>query len=383
MFCTSIEEALKGDTSLADLYALQRQIIDKFARLDTSKLLTLESLGRTQEKIAHFLEPLGESCLLEAVLRAWERCRNSDPTSEGQGSDRSLGRLMTFLRKEVESEEMILLLSPDWGPRNVRESRPPQRSHLWLQVLLSSTQKERGADVILSGTTIKLMSGLIAIGIMLGFTLMGKSSQEVNDNTDVSVPATREIQLNKFLNQLNVKELWNIETIGIRDPVENTNSEIQHSDMIGRFQKDIKILPSDRYEVALSFKIIVRNNRGNNRGIIENNRGQEYQIRRRFESFVNRVQEIMSNGCFNLRGWESNVKKESISKCEGDTNVLGLTWNLDKDTLRCTVNDAILEKLTEMTKRTILSAIQRIFDPLGILTATTLLPKCGCRKLGK
>ncbi|GFY37556.1 DUF5641 domain-containing protein [Trichonephila inaurata madagascariensis] len=83
----------------------------------------------------------------------------------------------------------------------------------------------------------------------------------------------------------------------------------------------------------------------------------------------------MSNGCFNLQGWESNVKKESISKCEGDANVLGLIWNLDRDTLRCMVNDAILEKLTEMTKRTILWAIQGIFDPLGILTAATLLPK--------
>ncbi|GFX68989.1 uncharacterized protein TNCV_683481 [Trichonephila clavipes] len=92
-------------------------------------------------------------------------------------------------------------------------------------------------------------------------------------------------------------------------------------------------------------------------------------------SFVNKVRKIMSSGCFNLRGWESNVKKESISKCEGDTKVLGLTWNLDRDTLRCTVNNAILEKLTEMTKRTILSAVQGIFDPLGILTAATLLPK--------
>ncbi|GFU39507.1 integrase catalytic domain-containing protein [Trichonephila clavipes] len=35
----------------------------------------------------------------------------------------------------------------------------------------------------------------MAIGTMLGFTLMGKSSQEVNDNTEVSVPAIRERQL--------------------------------------------------------------------------------------------------------------------------------------------------------------------------------------------
>ncbi|GFX31466.1 hypothetical protein TNCV_433071 [Trichonephila clavipes] len=95
-----------------------------------------------------------------------------------------------------------------------------------------------GADVIsviLSGRSIKLRSGLMAIGSMLGFTLMGKSSQEVNDNTEVSVPAIRERQLSMFLNQLNVKELWDVETIGIRDPVENIKIEIQHSDMIERF----------------------------------------------------------------------------------------------------------------------------------------------------
>ncbi|GFW03115.1 integrase catalytic domain-containing protein [Trichonephila clavipes] len=115
-----------------------------------------------------------------------------------------------------------------------------------------------GADVIsviLSGRSIKLRSGLMAIGTMLGLTLMGKSSQEVNDNTEVSVPAIRERQLSMFLNQLNVKELWDLKTIGITDPVENIKSEVQHSDMIERFQKDIKILPSGRYEVALPFKI--------------------------------------------------------------------------------------------------------------------------------
>ncbi|GFV98481.1 hypothetical protein TNCV_624401 [Trichonephila clavipes] len=48
-----------------------------------SKLLASESLGRTQEKFAYFSEPLVESCLPEAGLRAWERCRNAETTSEG------------------------------------------------------------------------------------------------------------------------------------------------------------------------------------------------------------------------------------------------------------------------------------------------------------
>ncbi|GFX52954.1 uncharacterized protein TNCV_3228221 [Trichonephila clavipes] len=285
MCCTSIEDALKRDTSLPDLYALQRQIMDKFARLDTVQEHILElllgdetlsgeyeddfnkaekyrdkmnqylrswkSLGRTQKKFADFLEPLVESCLPEAVLRAWERCRNAETTSEGQDRGRSLDRLMTFLRKEVESEEMILLASTGLGSTQRQKVKAnAEEPSLATSVALVNTEGER--------------SGMMAIGTMLGLTLMGKSSQEVNDNTEVSVPAIRERQLSMFLNQLNVKELWDLETIGIRDPVENIKSEIQHSDMIERFQKDIKILPSGRYEVALPFKIEgqLRDNRG-------------------------------------------------------------------------------------------------------------------------
>ncbi|GFT59167.1 putative RNA-directed DNA polymerase from transposon X-element [Nephila pilipes] len=218
MCCTSIEEALKKDTTLTDLYALQRQIMDKFTRLDTvqehilelllsdetmsseyeadftkaekyrdkmnqlsteleyaenyskavqrvkdrfgrenllvqiyirdllglimqnangkiklelaelydvlkKKLLALESLGRTQEKFADFLEPLVKSCLPETVLRTWERCRNTYPTSEGLDSGRTLDRLMTFLRKEVESEEMIFLACTGLGSPQRQKSK--------------------------------------------------------------------------------------------------------------------------------------------------------------------------------------------------------------------------------------------------------------------
>ncbi|GFY37557.1 DUF1758 domain-containing protein [Trichonephila inaurata madagascariensis] len=327
MCCTSIEEALKEDTSLADLYALKRQIMDKFARLDTVQehilklLLGDETLSEkyhdkmnvicgagdflnfwSRFKKIHIDSDIGDddkmhyhsmqcsrfkNVQIEAVLWAWERCRNTDPTSEGQGSGRSLDILMTFLCKEVESEEMILLARTGLGSMQCQrlKATAEESSLATSAALVLSEIKEKGIivpdlcnsvneidmllgaeviSVILSGRTIKLMSGLIAIGTMLGFTLMGKSSQEVNDDTEVSVLATREIQLNMFLNQLNVKELWGIETIGIRDPVENIKSEIQHSDVIERFQIDIKILSSGRYEVVLPFKIEgqLRDNRG-------------------------------------------------------------------------------------------------------------------------
>ncbi|GFT37351.1 integrase catalytic domain-containing protein [Trichonephila clavipes] len=88
-----------------------------YDKLET-KLRALESLGRTKEKFADFLEPLVESCLPENVLREWERRRISESTDDAT-SQRSLEKLMCFLRHEVESEEMIRLAREGFGKDRV------------------------------------------------------------------------------------------------------------------------------------------------------------------------------------------------------------------------------------------------------------------------
>ncbi|GBM41895.1 hypothetical protein AVEN_13616-1 [Araneus ventricosus] len=94
-----MENAVAGKSSpdLATLYDI----------LET-KLRALESLGRTKEKFADFLEPLVKSCLPESVLRAWE-CSRISGVADDSTSQRSLEKLMPFLRHEVEYEEMIKL----------------------------------------------------------------------------------------------------------------------------------------------------------------------------------------------------------------------------------------------------------------------------------
>ncbi|GFX74914.1 putative RNA-directed DNA polymerase from transposon X-element [Trichonephila clavipes] len=87
-----------------------------------SKLMALESLGRTKEKFAEFLEPLVESCLPENVLRAWERSRSAEDSSP-QDSARSLDKLLCFLRNEVQSEEMIKLARTGLGASSVSHLR--------------------------------------------------------------------------------------------------------------------------------------------------------------------------------------------------------------------------------------------------------------------
>ncbi|GFY69185.1 uncharacterized protein TNIN_115051 [Trichonephila inaurata madagascariensis] len=73
------------------------------------KLRSLESLGRTQEKYGDFLTPLVESCLPEEILVAWEKKRNTETDAKGS---RTLEHLITFLRLEVQVEEMCSWQNP-------------------------------------------------------------------------------------------------------------------------------------------------------------------------------------------------------------------------------------------------------------------------------
>ncbi|GFY45698.1 integrase catalytic domain-containing protein [Trichonephila inaurata madagascariensis] len=56
------------------------------------------------------------------------------------------------------------------------------------------------------------------------------------------------------------------------------------------------------------------------------------------ENFIVKAIEVMAKECYNLRGWESNVPGRYISRSSGVTSLLGLLWDLDKDTLKCNLN---------------------------------------------
>ncbi|GFT37483.1 uncharacterized protein TNCV_4879321 [Trichonephila clavipes] len=98
--------------------------------------------------------------------------------------------------------------------------------------------------------------------------------------------------------------------------------------------------------------------------------------------------EILSLAKFNLRGWVhtgvSEAEKGTLLE-EKKVPVLGLIWKPDKDTL--SVNWEENSKINEIpvTKRKILSAVHRIFDPIGFTCPVTLEPKIllqECWKLG-
>ncbi|GFV95790.1 uncharacterized protein TNCV_1728401 [Trichonephila clavipes] len=92
------------------------------------------------------------------------------------------------------------------------------------------------------------------------------------------------------------------------------------------------------------------------------------------KNFIETAQKVMSRACFNLRGWESNFPCEYMCKSSGVTRVLGMLWDLDNDYLMCSINLKTLTCETRVTKRLILSLVQQMFDPIGMLVPTTLFP---------
>ncbi|GFS95694.1 integrase catalytic domain-containing protein, partial [Nephila pilipes] len=124
MCCASIEEALKKDTTLSYLYALQRQIMDKFTRLDTVQKHIWELLLSDDLVSSEYEEDFTKAeKYRDKMNQLSAELENTDPTSEGLDSGRTLDRLMTFLRKEVESEEMILLARTGLGSPQRQKSK--------------------------------------------------------------------------------------------------------------------------------------------------------------------------------------------------------------------------------------------------------------------
>ncbi|UYV60287.1 hypothetical protein LAZ67_1000726 [Cordylochernes scorpioides] len=92
------------------------------------------------------------------------------------------------------------------------------------------------------------------------------------------------------------------------------------------------------------------------------------------EKLVKESTELLSTVCFNLRDWVSNVTDFSLmNQLNKEVNILGITWNTDRDTLTIGLED--FELIGPTTKRKVLSIASKIFDPLGVACPVTLIPK--------
>ncbi|XP_018376357.1 PREDICTED: uncharacterized protein LOC108769714 [Trachymyrmex cornetzi] len=102
-------------------------------------------------------------------------------------------------------------------------------------------------------------------------------------------------------------------------------------------------------------------------------------------SLRNKLITLLSRGGFNIRQWASNEKRviEDLSLDAVNSNLvidkagalktLGISWSASNDMLTYSVRS--IDRTRRITKRTVISEIARIFDPLGILGPVILYAK--------
>lgn len=113
------------------------------------------------------------------------------------------------------------------------------------------------------------------------------------------------------------------------------------------------------------------------------------------DHFVENSKKICSEAKFNLRNWVWNrgdaitkdVSGVGSSECGLETgsitsqdtsntvSVLGLIWNVNEDTFSLDLQKILSQSDQVITKRSILAASHKIFDPLGFVSPVTIVPK--------
>ncbi|XP_054713457.1 uncharacterized protein LOC129222921 [Uloborus diversus] len=87
----------------------------------------------------------------------------------------------------------------------------------------------------------------------------------------------------------------------------------------------------------------------------------------------------MAQAKFNLRCWQySNDKNPEVK-----TNLLGLIWNRETDTIKLSLNWVEDQHFDKITKRVILAVTHKVFDPVGFVSPVLLLPKLMLQDLWK
>ncbi|XP_055936622.1 uncharacterized protein LOC129966232 [Argiope bruennichi] len=104
------------------------------------------------------------------------------------------------------------------------------------------------------------------------------------------------------------------------------------------------------------------------------------ETREEAAKFISEAKELMSTAKFDLRGWVTSAEIVEETK-KRYIPILGLSWDTENDELSC--NSAIKISEENITKRTLLSIAQRIYDPIGFTSPTALIPKIILQKHGK
>ncbi|GFV45664.1 uncharacterized protein TNCV_2739401, partial [Trichonephila clavipes] len=293
-----------------------------------AQLRALESLGVTKEKYAAMLFPLVESCLPSEILRAWERyvgysSNESDPVE-------------TKTKLEIQKET------------------------------LNHFQKTISVDI----------SGRyeVALPWVLDNKLLS-SNRKLAENR---LERVRE-QDRDFL-----RFMW-------------YDRENREHIKIYRHRRVVFGVTSSPFLLGATLNHHLDNAHGNfdnvakilRKSFYVDNCVTSFETEEQLQKFIVESKILLTSAHFNLRGWQSNVllNPENFSELESqpdnfETMVLGLIWNLKDDCLSCNINCRKNEGKA-ITKRSLLSIANHIFDPIGFTAPVTLKPKLILQEIWK
>ena len=105
------------------------------------------------------------------------------------------------------------------------------------------------------------------------------------------------------------------------------------------------------------------------------------------------IDEVLAKGGFRIKEWQSNRdlkdtgdkqnEEVNVPNGSGEDKVLGIVWNSTEDSFKFKVKSETIDCLnsSEWTKRSILSQIARIYDPVGFAAAFLIRAKIGFQEL--
>ncbi|UYV82628.1 hypothetical protein LAZ67_22000244 [Cordylochernes scorpioides] len=148
--------------------------------------------------------------------------------------------------------------------RKICDAIPPLPKGDWLEKLkikgiILSQDNFKGQEIdiliganylgmILTGKIVQVEADLTAVETKLGWTLMGNSPIiDSNDNVQQT--------LNLLTTRCDLKDLWDLEVLGIRDPVETCSKETRYQEIKEKFITKIQRQSDQRYSVGLSWKV--------------------------------------------------------------------------------------------------------------------------------
>ena len=105
------------------------------------------------------------------------------------------------------------------------------------------------------------------------------------------------------------------------------------------------------------------------------------------------IDKVLEKGGFKVKEWQSNKDLSNNGDQQGgevnvltgqvEDKVLGIVWNITEDSFKFKVKNEAIEVLnsTTLTKRSILSQVAQIFDPIGFTSAFLIRAKIGLQEL--